>query len=84
MHYEYDNGPKPKHYDNPMIVDQENFKKPPKKYRADDPSTYTSDRSQKQKLSTRDLIVDNATGNTREMRAIRQHLKDKYNNKTTR
>ena len=30
MIYEYDGGPKPKHYDNPMIVDQENFKKPPR------------------------------------------------------
>ena len=43
-----------------MIVDSENFKKPPKKYRADDPSTYPSNRDQKQKLSTWDLIVDNA------------------------
>ena len=32
MHYEYDNGPKPKHYDNPYIVDSENFKKPPKQF----------------------------------------------------
>ena len=83
MIYEYDGGPKPKHYDNPMIVDQENFKKPPKKYRADDPSTYPSDRSQKQKLSTWDLIVDNAKGNPGEMREIRQILKDNYKNNPT-
>ena len=25
-------GPKPKHYDNPYIVDSENFKKPPKQF----------------------------------------------------
>ena len=61
-----------------MIVDSENFKKPPKKYRADDPSTYPSNRDQKQKLSTWDLIVDNAKGNPREMREIRQILKDNY------
>ena len=78
MLYEYEDGPKPKHYDNPMIVDSENFKKPPKKYRADDPSTYPSNRDQKQKLSTWDLIVDNAKGNPREMREIRQILKDNY------
>ena len=76
--YLYEDGPKPKHYDNPMIVDSENFKKPPKKYRADDPSTYPSNRDQKQKLSTWDLIVDNAKGNPREMREIRQILKDNY------
>ena len=81
--YLYEDGPKPKHYDNPMIVDSENFKKPPKKYRADDPSTYPSNRDQKQKLSTWDLIVDNAKGNPREMREIRQILKDNYKNNPT-
>ena len=83
MVYEYDGGPKPKHYDNPMIVDQENFKKPPKPYRAEDPSTYPSDRSQRQKLNTWELIVDNAKGNPKEMKEVRQILKDNYKRNPT-
>ena len=83
MIYEYDGGPKPKHYDNPMIVDQENFKKPPKTYRAEDPSTYPSDRSQRQKLNTWELIVDNAKCNPKEMKEVRQILKDNYKRNPT-
>ena len=51
---------KPKHYDDPMIVDEENFKQPPKEYKSDDKSTYPSDRDQMQKLSTWDLMVQTA------------------------
>ena len=78
MHYEYDNGPKPKHYDNPYIVDSENFKKPPKKFDSQDSSTFPSDRSQKQKISTWDLIVEDAKNNPGAMKEIRQILKDNY------
>ena len=30
LHYELDGGPKPDHYDNPNIIDTENYKQPPK------------------------------------------------------
>ena len=37
---------KPAHYDNPMIVDSENFKQPPKEFKSEDKSTYPADRDQ--------------------------------------
>lgn len=77
----YENGEsniKPKHYDNPFIVDSENFKKPPKKFDSQDSSTFPSDRSQKQKISTWDLIVEDAKNNPGAMKEIRQILKDNY------
>ena len=30
MHHIYDNGPKPKHFDDPKVIDQENLGKKPK------------------------------------------------------
>ena len=49
--YIYDgNVPKPKHFDNPNIIDTENYKKMPKKFDNNDPSTYPSDRDQRQRL----------------------------------
>ena len=47
--YEYEDGPKPPHYDNPNIIDMENAKQPPKKFDNNDPSTYLSERSQRPK-----------------------------------
>ena len=79
MIYEYDGGPKPKHYDNPNIVDQENLKQPPKKFSSMDPSTYPSNRSQRQKINTWDLMVKSAEGNPKEMKEIRDVLKKSYN-----
>ena len=58
MVYQYDGGPKPKHYDNPNIVDDENYGKRPKQFDNNDPSSYPSDRDQRQKLSTWDLILE--------------------------
>lgn len=51
---------KPKHYDDPMIVDEENFKQPPKEFKSEDSSTYPADRDQRQRLSTWDLMVQTA------------------------
>ena len=50
--YELEDGPKPKHYDNPNIIDSENFKQPPKKYNSNDPSTFPSDRSRDKRWLT--------------------------------
>ena len=77
----YENGEsniKPKHYDNPFIVDSENFKKPPAKYDSQDDSTFPSNRSQKQKMMTWDLMLESAKGNPKEMKELRQILKDNY------
>ena len=75
----YENGEsniKPKHYDNPFIVDSENFKKPPAKYDSQADSTFPSNRSQKQKMMTWDLMLESAKGNPKEMKELRQILKD--------
>ena len=77
--YEYEDGPKPKHYDNPMIVSSENFKQPPKKFSNNDPSSYPSNRNQRQRLTTWDLMVKSAEGNPKEMKEIRDVLKKSYN-----
>ena len=79
MIYEYDGGPKPKHYDNPNIVDQENLKQPPKKFSSMDPSTYPSNRSQKQKINNWDFIMQSARGNPKEMKEVREILNKSYN-----
>ena len=78
MIYEYDGGPKPKHYDNPNIVDQENLKQPPKKFSSMDPSTYPSNRSQKQKMTNWDFIMQSARGNPKEMKEVREILNKSY------
>ena len=78
MIYEYDGGPKPKHYDNPNIVDQENLKQPPKKFSSMDPSTYPSNRSQKQKINNWDFIMQSARGNPKEMKDVREILNKSY------
>ncbi len=76
--YIYEDGPKPAHYDNPNIVDSENFKKIPKKFNNNDPSTYPSNRDQKQKISTWDLMKQTARGNPAEMKEIREIIKRQY------
>ena len=77
----YENGEsniKPKHYDNPFIVDSENFKKPPAKYDSQDDSTFPSNRSQKQKMMTWDLMLESAKGNPKEMKDVREILNKSY------
>ena len=76
--YEYEDGPKPKHYDNPNIVDSENYKQPPKKYNSNDPSTFPSDRSQRQKMTNWDFIMQSAKGNPKEMKDVREILNKSY------
>ncbi len=81
MIYQYDSPArmkKPKHYDNPNIIDDENWKQRPKKFDNNDPSTYPSDRDQRQRLSSWDLIVESAKGNPSEMKEIRGILRDHY------
>ena len=76
--YEYEDGPKPKHYDNPNIVHSENYKQPPKKYNSNDPSTFPSDRSQRQKMTNWDFIMQSAKGNPKEMKDVREILNKSY------
>ena len=76
--YEYEDGPKPKHYDNPNIIDSENYKQPPKKYNSNDPSTFPSDRSQRQKMTNWDFIMQSAKGNPKEMKDVREILNKSY------
>ena len=76
--YELEDGPKPKHYDNPNIIDSENYKQPPKKYNSNDPSTFPSDRSQRQKMTNWDFIMQSAKGNPKEMKDVREILNKSY------
>ena len=67
----------PAHYNNPNIIDYENFKQPPREFKGDDKSTYPSDRSQKQRLNTWDLMVE--TANTpQEKKEVREILNGDY------
>ena len=78
MVYQYDgnkNDRPPPHYNNPNIIDEENWKQPPKKFSSNDPSSYPSDRDQRQRLSSWDLIVQSAKGNPSEMREVREILR---------
>ena len=78
MVYQYDgnkNDRPPPHYNNPNIIDEENWKKPPKKFSSNDPSSYPSDRDQRQRLSSWDLIVQSAKGKPSEMREVRDILR---------
>ena len=76
--YEYEDGPKPPHYDNPNIIDMENAKQPPKKFDNNDPSTYLSERSQRQKSVGREAIMSSARGNPKEMKEVREILRKSY------
>ena len=51
------------------------IRQPPKKFSSNDPSSYPSDRDQRQRLSSWDLIVQSAKGNPSEMREVREILR---------
>ena len=61
MVYQYDGKPNdrpPPHYNNPNIIDEENYGKNHQRNLAhNDPSSYPSDRDQRQRLSSWDLIL---------------------------
>jgi len=72
-----DNEKKPAHYNDPNIIDYENFKQPPREFKGEDKSTYPSNRSQKQRLNTWELMVE--TANTpEEKKEVREILRDDY------
>ena len=76
--YEYEDGPKPKHYDDPRIIDSENFKRRPVPFNNNDSSTFPSNRNQRQRMNTWDLMLETAKGNPKEMKEIRSVLRDAY------
>ena len=83
MVYQYDGKPNdkpPLHYNNPNIIDEENYGKRPKPFNNNDPSSYPSDRDQKQRISSWDLILDTTikSGTAREKKEMRKYLRDKY------
>ena len=76
--YEYEDGPKPKHYDDPRIIDSENFKRRPVPFNNNDSSTFPSNRNQRQRMNTWELMLETAIGNPKEMKEIRSVLRDAY------
>lgn len=80
LHYQYDDGPKPAHFDDPKIIDTENYGKRPKPFNNADKSTYPSDRNQQQKMSTWDIILDSTikSGTPEEKKQIRDKLREEY------
>ena len=83
MVYQYDGKPNdkpPPHYNNPNIIDEENYGKRPKPFNNNDPSSYPSDRDQRQRISSWDLILDTTikSGTAREKKEMRKYLRDKY------
>ena len=86
MHHIYDNGPKPKHFDDPKVIDQENLGKKPKPFNNNDSSSYPSNRDQKQRLSSWDIIFDTTmkSGTKEEKNEMREYLKEKAKDPTTR
>ena len=72
-----DSDKKPAHYDNPNIIDYENYKQPPKDFSNHDKSSYPGDRNQKQRLNTWDLMVQTAK-TPEEKREIRDVLHRDY------
>ena len=83
MVYQYDGKPNdkpPLHYNNPNIIDEENCGKRPKPFNNNDPSSYPSDRDQRQRISSWDLILDTTikSGTAREKKEMRKYLRDKY------
>ena len=76
MVYQYDGKPNdkpPLHYNNPNIIDEENYGKRPKPFNNNDPSSYPSDRDQRQRISSWDLILDTTikSGTAREKKEMR-------------
>ena len=81
MVYQYDgnkNDKPPKHYNNPNIIDDENWGKRPRKFDNNDPSTYPSDRDQRQRLSTWDLILETSRGDKEQMKQVRETLNTEF------
>ena len=83
MVYQYDGKPNdkpPLHYNNPNIIDEENYGKRPKPFNNNDPSSYPSDRDQRQRISSWDLILDTTikSGTAREKKEMRKYLREKY------
>ena len=83
MVYQYDGKPNdkpPLHYNNPNIIDEEIYGKRPKPFNNNDPSSYPSDRDQRQRISSWDLILDTTikSGTAREKKEMRKYLRDKY------
>ena len=83
MVYQYDGKPNdkpPLHYNNPNIIDEENYGNRPKPFNNNDPSSYPSDRDQRQRISSWDLILDTTikSGTAREKKEMRKYLRDKY------
>ena len=83
MVYQYDGKPNdkpPLHYNNPNIIDEENYGKRPKPFNNNDTSSYPSDRDQRQRISSWDLILDTTikSGTAREKKEMRKYLRDKY------
>jgi len=84
MVYQYDGKPNdkpPLHYNNPNIIDEENYGKRPKPFNNNDPSSYPSDRDQRQRISSWDLILDTTikSGTPEEKKEMRSYLREKYN-----
>ena len=86
LHHIHDGGPKPKHYDNPKVIDQENLGKRPKPFNNNDRSTYVSDRDQKQRLSTWDVILDDTikNGSPADKKEMREYLREKAKDPITK
>ena len=86
MQHIYDGGPKPKHYDNPNIIDQENLGKKPKPFNNNDRSTYPSSRDQKQRLNTWDVILDDTikNGSAADKKEMREYLREKAKDPITK
>lgn len=81
MTYQYDGKPNdkpPPHYNNPYIIDEENYGKRPKPFDNNDPSTYPSDRDQRQRLSTWDLILETSRGDKEQMKQVRETLNTEF------
>ena len=76
--YEYEDGPKPKHYDDPRIIDSENFKRRPVPFNNNDSSTFPSNRNQRQRMNTWELMLETAKDICRAPAEIRSVLRDAY------
>ncbi len=88
INYEYGDTtvPKPKHYDNPYIVDHENWKQQPRKFDSQDKTTYPSDVDQRERMSTWDLYVEKARKfpGDEDSKDTRRMLMKQYYNKDQR
>ena len=69
---------KPAHYDNPNIVDDENWKQRPRPFVNQDSSTFPSDRDQRQRMSTWDMLMESSKTNPKERRELKNIIWDDY------